>query len=466
MNGFVKRGSSRRSLYDDMAGQDMSATTKVTMSFMKAYKAMRGPHDVEPSPLFSCLAPADGNRGDDGPFRLAGRDEIKMLNDVNERLLGDDFDTKPLFADDEARQTVFYFDEPHTANVYFSTNSVLGKTFTAVADHVLNQETLDLGWTEANGTDYADGASSFVSDDDGDAVESRISPAEFRALAIGCKRNDVDSLRIPIATTASVRPLTPQDKIIDHAHEAGRIDARVFGGRRQFDGDDGDELSPAYRVDQGPARSVLWSPAGVTPERAGLFLSLTDAHARIGGGGSRALPNDVVSAADVRSALRDGWRALRACEAEEAQLAAANARAEAAATVQARQLTRMERQQEQRRTAAREATVAVQRQKQKQARRQRRIVHDVALQLRELQAAVRAAEARLARGREWQIVLARRLRSGEKRLRAAGMRGKEGGGEMEEGDDDDDEYASGYRGYETEDEDEAKGHKQQLRRNK
>lgn len=57
---------------------------KVTMSFMKAYKAMRGPRDVEPSPLFGCLAKTRVPNGDsageeeDDPFKLVGRDEVKF----------------------------------------------------------------------------------------------------------------------------------------------------------------------------------------------------------------------------------------------------------------------------------------------------------------------------------------------------------------------------------------------------
>lgn len=60
---------------------------KVTMSFMQAYKAMRGPRDVEPSPLFGCFVKSSqklcngdsaGQEMDDDPFKLAGRDEVKF----------------------------------------------------------------------------------------------------------------------------------------------------------------------------------------------------------------------------------------------------------------------------------------------------------------------------------------------------------------------------------------------------
>lgn len=60
---------------------------KVTMSFMKAYKAMRGPRDVEPSPLFGCFIKSSqalcngdsvGQEIEDDPFKLAGRDEVKF----------------------------------------------------------------------------------------------------------------------------------------------------------------------------------------------------------------------------------------------------------------------------------------------------------------------------------------------------------------------------------------------------
>ena len=58
---------------------------KVTMSFMKAYKAMRGPRDVEPSPLFGCFVKSQkcngadsGEEVEDDLFKLAGRDEVKF----------------------------------------------------------------------------------------------------------------------------------------------------------------------------------------------------------------------------------------------------------------------------------------------------------------------------------------------------------------------------------------------------
>ena len=59
---------------------------KATMSFIKAYKAMRGPRDTEPSPLFSCLEASQrqsanvygAQDNDDHPFRLAVRDKIRF----------------------------------------------------------------------------------------------------------------------------------------------------------------------------------------------------------------------------------------------------------------------------------------------------------------------------------------------------------------------------------------------------
>lgn len=58
---------------------------KVTMSFMRAYKAMRGPRDVEPSPLFGrfvksqkCNGGSSGVETENDPFKLAGRAEVKF----------------------------------------------------------------------------------------------------------------------------------------------------------------------------------------------------------------------------------------------------------------------------------------------------------------------------------------------------------------------------------------------------
>lgn len=118
---------------------------------------------------------------------------------------------------------------------------------------------------------------SYVSDDDGDPAEVRISPAIFRALAAGCTLDNVDSLRHTVSEeeTKSLRPLTPQDKIMkvsmDTTH---RNNVAPYCHLRQFDVYTGEELSPAYRVEPGPVGSLLWTPPGVTPERAGLYLLL------------------------------------------------------------------------------------------------------------------------------------------------------------------------------------------------
>lgn len=66
---------------------------KVTMSFMKAYKAMRGPRDVEPSPLFGCFVkPArNGISVEDDQSKLAGREEVRFSHFWTTKLPGDIF---------------------------------------------------------------------------------------------------------------------------------------------------------------------------------------------------------------------------------------------------------------------------------------------------------------------------------------------------------------------------------------
>lgn len=166
----------------------------------------------------------------------------------------------------------------------------------SIADYTLDHDKMDQGWIKANGpfgsdgkkrvssarsaarqqalTDALDGEP-YVSDDDGDPAEARISPAVFRALAAGCTLDDVDDLARTVAEAPSLRPLTPQDKILPTSMDTThRNNVDPHGHRRQFDMYTGEELSPVYRVEPGPTSSVLWSPPGVTPERAGLFLLL------------------------------------------------------------------------------------------------------------------------------------------------------------------------------------------------
>ncbi|CAK7217654.1 hypothetical protein SEUCBS140593_003282 [Sporothrix eucalyptigena] len=134
---------------------------------------------------------------------------------------------------------------------------------------------MDQGWIKANGPFESDEEESFVSDDDGDPSESRITPAVFRALAAGCTLDGVDSLRRPMSEAPSLRPVTPQDKILDVSKDTTHHNnVAPYCHRRQFDIHTGEELSPAYRVEQGPSSSTLWTPPGVTPERAGLYLLL------------------------------------------------------------------------------------------------------------------------------------------------------------------------------------------------
>ncbi|ERS96372.1 hypothetical protein HMPREF1624_07282 [Sporothrix schenckii ATCC 58251] len=277
---------------------------KITMPFMRAYKAMRGPRDVEPSPLFGCFIKSQkcsegGSEQEtvDDPFRLAGRDEVKLLNEVNDAIIRDCIDDKAAYKsrpfsfdinddDDFGRQTVFYFDQPIVSPLLsqgterLSEDCIVGQfdgdnNGDDITDHLLDHTKLDEGWTKAIGPFESDEEDAYVSDDDGDPAEVRISPAIFRALAAGCTLDDVDTLRQSASAEASLRPLTPQDKILDVSMDAKQCNNVVpYCHRRQFDIHTGEELSPVYRIEAGPASSILWSPPGVTPERAGLYLLL------------------------------------------------------------------------------------------------------------------------------------------------------------------------------------------------
>ncbi|KAL1901380.1 hypothetical protein Sste5346_001785 [Sporothrix stenoceras] len=285
---------------------------KVTMSFMKAYKAMRGPRDVEPSPLFGCFIKSHQQKCNansprqetEDPFKLAGRDEVKLLNDVNDAIIRDCVEDKgkhkarpfvhDKIDDDEAgRQTVFYFEQPATLPLFpdesrgvptnrherkssDGSDSTQEDDDSAIADHPLDHVKLDKGWMKANGPFKTEVEDSYVSDDDGDPAEVRISPAIFRALAAGCTVDNVDTLCQTVSEEeVSLRPLTPQDKIMKASMDTThRNNVAPYCHRRQFDIHTGEELSPAYRIEPGSVGSLLWTPPGVTPERAGVYLLL------------------------------------------------------------------------------------------------------------------------------------------------------------------------------------------------
>ncbi|CAK7230840.1 hypothetical protein SCUCBS95973_007710 [Sporothrix curviconia] len=441
---------------------------KVTMSFMKAYKAMRGPRDMEPSPLFARLGTwrerngnASGLRDEEDPER--GR----LLNDVNDAIVGDGDDdlskrwTRPFVRDSidnesAARKTVFYFEQPTATPI----DDFLGgkplhehgddeEDDSVITDHVLDHTKMDQGWINANGPSDFDDEDPYVSDNDGAPSEARISPAVFRTLAAGCTLDDVDCLHQTLPEAPSLRPVTPQDKIMDVSKDTTRCNNVVpYCHRRQFDIHTGEELSPAYRVEPGPPSSVLWSPPGVTPERAGLYLLLLQE-----GQGEQQQPqrrhmrpigviNFIVliklAIAPVAGTFRDSWHAIQAGQAANARLVAANEEAQAAITAQScclaavehkvelcheaerarecheaqdhyREQYRLEQQERQR--AARQA-----RQARKLLRRRQRILRGINENLHSLRTMVGETEARLARGRELRTVLAQRLRDGEARL--------------------------------------------------
>ncbi|KIH94734.1 hypothetical protein SPBR_09235 [Sporothrix brasiliensis 5110] len=215
----------------------------------------------------------------------------RLLNEVNDAIIRDCIHDKAAYKprpfsfdinddDDFGRQTVFYFDQPIVSPLLsqgtqrLSEDCIVGQfdgdnNGDDITDHLLDHAMLDEGWTKAIGPFESDEEDAYVSDDDGDPAEVRISPAIFRALAAGCTLDDVDTLRQSASAEASLRPLTPQDKILDVSMDAKHCNNVVpYCHRRQFDIHTGEELSPVYRIEAGPVSSILWSPPGVTPERA------------------------------------------------------------------------------------------------------------------------------------------------------------------------------------------------------
>ncbi len=125
--------------------------------------------------------------------------------------------------------------------------------------------------------------------------------------------------------------------------------------------------------------------------------------------------------------FHDSWDILRAGQAEDARIVAANEGAQATITAQARCLSRIEHQlaacqAAERARECREAQahyhqqVHAERRARQRQRRQRRVLRAIDEQLHELRTAAREMEARLAQGRQLQKVLLQRLADGNARL--------------------------------------------------
>ena len=125
--------------------------------------------------------------------------------------------------------------------------------------------------------------------------------------------------------------------------------------------------------------------------------------------------------------FRSQWRTIETCYAADSRLALANERAQAALTAQARQLAAVEHQADVLRQteAALERAEAeahyqkvqrVEEQRMREEDKKKRMVKAINSELHSLAMTKAEMEARVARGRELQVVLGRRLRDGEARL--------------------------------------------------
>ena len=128
-----------------------SAKLKVTTFFMQAYKIMRGPRDVEPSPLFGCLRKKTGSEGgiDGDSYRLASLEETKLLREIDDEIICDSDEGWGHTTNSHtsaSRQSIFYLEPPEvTAPPYDSDDSDLED-----GDYCFDDDRLDEGWTRAN----------------------------------------------------------------------------------------------------------------------------------------------------------------------------------------------------------------------------------------------------------------------------------------------------------------------------
>ncbi|CAK7271136.1 hypothetical protein SEPCBS57363_004463 [Sporothrix epigloea] len=376
---------------------------KVTIAFMKAYKAMRGPRDTIPSSLFACRGGSLGQtavdlavQAEDGESGLANLEEFSLFNDVNGARFGDVVEKKSKWP----------------FNGHIDGDSV-------VTDHTLDYVKMDTGWAKANGPSEFDDEDPYVSDDDGDHFEVRISPAAFRALATGCMPDNADTLHPVLPGTMALRPATPQDRIVDMSKEVTNCDNTMpcyyrhpLRGGLQKEQDNFDVLSPL------PISSCR--PCGSPSPSRGSPLLLPS-----------CMTAATVTEHDLLQAYCECWRAIETCQV-------ANKDAQAANTALARCLAIIEHHMELCRKAelARECQEAkdhyreqcrLEGYKKRRAKREahkfrkvhcqhRRMVLDVGKNMRSLRTVVGEASAQLARGRELQAVLAQRLQDGETRL--------------------------------------------------
>lgn len=119
---------------------------KVTMTFMQAYRIMRGPRNIEPSPLFSCLQKKTQGMGDDNKdddwFRLACLEESKLIDEAQAELQEDNYQHTA----DNNRQSIFFLEPPEVSGVPCdSDDSDLDD-----GDYCFDDDRLDDGWIKAN----------------------------------------------------------------------------------------------------------------------------------------------------------------------------------------------------------------------------------------------------------------------------------------------------------------------------
>lgn len=259
----------------------------------------------------------------------------------------------------------------------------------------------------------------YVSEDDGDPIEVRVSPAAFRALATGCVPDNADTLHPVLLRTMPIRPATQQDKIVDMSKDVTICDNTVPCYYRpplravlQKEQDNVDALLPLPTSSHRPSGSL--SPSSGLPLLPGCTTAAS------------------IFKKDLLQACCESWRAIEACQA-------ANKDAQAANTALARCLANLEHRMElcRKTELARECQEAkdhyreqcrLEGYKKMRAAREahksrkvlcqhRRIVLDLGKNIPSLQTMSSEANAQLARGGELQAVLAQRLQDSEIHLK-------------------------------------------------
>ncbi|CAK7272050.1 hypothetical protein SEPCBS119000_004919 [Sporothrix epigloea] len=265
----------------------------MTRAFMKAYKAMRGPRDAEPNPLIACRGISQGPTGDGSLSK---------------------FWMWPHVSDSVETKKYFHAEQPDRHDDGES----------SITDHLLDHVKLNMGWATANGPSHFDDEDPYVSDDDDDPPEFRISPAMFRALAAGCTPDKADDLRSVFPGTRPSQTVTPQDTTIDVSNSTKKLG----------------NFMPCYHhqlahVGQQRNRDKL---AALSPLPVLSCWSTKSLSPRPGSKVSPSCMSTVIATEHALSqAFRDCWRAIEICQA-------ANEDAQGANTALARYLAILEQQ--------------------------------------------------------------------------------------------------------------------------